>query len=234
MKKITLLLIAVLAAAVLLGAERQDMLKVNSDALTEELQKSAEPTPGMNLVWWVPVEFWKSVLLQDKTIKPEEANKIIKTLEPYTMIAVVRTDIGTFGAFNFHDKATVARNMKVTYIDEKGKKTPVKQARNVNKDALLMLDIMKPILTNAMGNMGKNFHFFVYADRDARGRRVMDPYKKGKLVVELARTRGETGGVIEFECPLNSLFVPRKCLKCKKEAHISWNYCPWCGKPLPK
>ena len=54
------------------------------------------------------------------------------------------------------------------------------------------------------------------------------------MVVTLAKAPNEIGGVINIECPVDALYIPRQCVPCKKKAHVSWNFCPWCGKRLAK
>lgn len=236
MKKLVLsmTLVALVGAALLSGAQPKKVTDIDADVLASDLQKSAEPTTGVNLIWWIPVEFWKASMLQDKSISAKDSQELIRAFEPYTVVAAVRSDIGTFGTFRFHSKESLQKNMAVTYVNAKGEKRVMRPAKNPDAKVQMLLQIMKPILTAALGDLGSNFHFFIYADRDENGKRLVDPYKKGKLIVTLARTPGETGGTIEIGCPVNSLFVPRTCTACKKEAHISWNFCPWCGKALPK
>ena len=227
---LSMTLVVLAGAALLPGAEPKKMTEVDIDALTTDTQASADPTPGMNLVWWIPVEFWKALLLQDETLAVKDSQELIQAFEPYTLVAAVRADIGTFGTFRYHSDESLAKNMAVSYVNAKGEKRLMHSVSKPDKKVQLMLQMMKPILTAAMGDLGKNFHFFIYRDRDEKGERIVDPYKKGKLEIKLAPMPGETGGAIEIECPVNSLFVPRKCATCKKEAHVSWNFCPWCGE----
>jgi len=53
-------------------------------------------------------------------------------------------------------------------------------------------------------------------------------------MIELKKTPGEAGGIITYDCPIDSLLVPRQCATCNKPMHSSWNCCPWCGKKLPQ
>ncbi|MHC4982055.1 MAG: hypothetical protein ACYTF6_02665 [Planctomycetota bacterium] len=235
MKKLALLCV-VLAVLVAVGiaAEKLDLAEVDVDALTDELQKSKEPTEGMNLVWWMLAEYWEADSLQDETTTAEERGEMLEVFGPYVVLGVVRADISPFGLCKFHDKRSVAGGLKVRYVDAEGKTQVLKPPAEEAKDLSMLLNMMKPMFGAAMGEMGKNIHFFVFSNRDKKGNTLVSPYEKGKLAVELEKTPGEAGGIVEFETPLNSLFVPRKCTDCKKEAHISWNYCPWCGKRLPE
>jgi hypothetical protein len=81
-----------------------------------------------------------------------------------------------------------------------------------------------------MGNLGKNFHFYVLSDKRNSSHRLIDPYKKGLIEIQLMKNKDDLINA-EIELPLNCLYVPRKCPN-GKDAHISWSYCPWTGKKL--
>ncbi|MCE5276807.1 MAG: zinc ribbon domain-containing protein [Planctomycetaceae bacterium] len=234
MKKLIVGIIVVAGVSLALAAEKKDLKKVDTEALTNETQKSAEPSEGINIVWWVPTEFWAASLGQSKDVSAADADKIITAIEKYLIVAVVRADISPLGGFKFHSQNVVSRNLKAAYKDKEGKETLLVLETDLDEDTRVLLDVIKPILKNAMGRMGENFHFFVYRGTDAKGRRIVSPYEKGCLTVEMKKVSNEAGGKVEFNCPLNSLFLPRTCAGCTKQAHISWNFCPWCGKKLPE
>lgn len=220
----------VLAPAV----ERRDPAKVDQEALIRETQRSAEPTEGMNIVWVVPVEFWKVVLSQDKTVADADRRNIIDALDDYVIVGVVRADIGPFGAMSFHGERAVRGALKVSFVDEKGKAVELKAPKEIDGDAQLLLQAMRPILAQSMGRMGENFHMLVYSDRDEKGKRLASPYDTGTLKVEMKPLGKEAGGVVEFPFPLDSLHEPRKCTQCGEPAHIRWKFCPFCGTKLPE
>jgi hypothetical protein len=81
-----------------------------------------------------------------------------------------------------------------------------------------------------MGKFGNKVHFYVLNDRSKSLLRLLDPYRKGLISVQLAN-RNDDQITADIEMPLNALFVPRQCPN-GKDAHISWKYCPWSGKRL--
>ena len=81
-----------------------------------------------------------------------------------------------------------------------------------------------------MGNLGSNMHFYVLNDRAKSVSRLLDPYRKGQIEIQLER-RDKVLMDGSIEMPINALFVTRKCPN-GKDAHISWKYCPWSGKKL--
>ena len=229
----TLLAVALLAA-MSIAADKKKIEQVSVDKLLEETQKSAEPTEGFNLVWWLPHEYWQATLLQNKDLTAKERDEFLKTLEPYFLVVVVRADISAMGAFKFHKREDVLKNMTVTYVNKDGKKMELAPVADPDEEVNTVMEVTKPILKAAIGKMGESMYFFLYKDRHSDGKRLASPSEKGKLVVELKKTPKEAGGVVAFDCPLNSLMVPRHCATCKKDMHITWNFCPWCGKKLPE
>ena len=96
----------------------------------------------------------------------------------------------------------------------------------------MLIGSIAPALGATIGSLGDNLQFFVFNDQTLDRKRLMDPGLPGGLIVELTGKEGRSLQA-EFEFPLNSLYVPRKCPN-GKPAHISWRYCPWTGKKLPE
>lgn len=187
----------------------------------------------MRLVWWIPVEFWQATLSGNKQVTAESISGMVATLSPYFMIAVVEADISPFGAMDFYPKEVILEHMLVEYTDDKGKKRRLHRLEKLDKDVELLQAQITPILSAAMGNMGKNIYFITYSDRDRKNQRISSPYKPGKLHITLTNTKGERPSTFLIETPLDSLFIPRTCAN-GKPAHVSWKYCPWDGAKLPQ
>ena len=221
--------LAAASVAQLGAAERKTPKAIDLDALIKETQRSATSTGGMNVVWVIPVEFWRVSATREGVLNEAQIRQISSALEKYLIVGVVRADISPLGSFKFHDEKSVLANMRVTYVDEKGVQQAFQLPKTIDDDAKLIIKAIKPVLSAAMGNLGDNFHLFVFEDRDQFGKRIASPYEPGVLRVELKEHRQEKGGTVEFPFPLDSLHVPRECGKCSKKAHISWSYCPWCG-----
>jgi len=226
-------LLALALVANLSAIDRKPLAEVDIDAFTEESQ--AFPSTGydhMCLFWWVPVEFWAVTLESDPSIDAATRNRMINALENFAVLGVVQGDIDDLGQFKFYDEATVKKNLQVVYADINGKKVAVTESSDIPADVNLLLTTMKPLLANAMGNMGQSLHFFVYDDVNAAGDRVVDPYQKGTLALN-AKTLDNKLVASELEFPLDALFIPRKCPN-GRNAHVSWVYCPWSGEKLPE
>ena len=242
--------LAVPAAAQDPGPQRKGIADVQMESLAQDSQKSAENTPDnhLNLVWWIPQEFWAASFAQEGSLTPAARDDLLRVLEKYSMLAIVQADVGTFGQFKFYDRAKVAGALEVEVESPTG--TIKLQASDADAELEPLIAVISPILASAMGNLGANMHFFVLEDRGQRSdsanasvrdsgagspgkpsdRRVLDPYEQNTIRVAIKTTAGERL-VARIETPLNSLFVPRMCPN-GKPAHVSWKFCPWNGERL--
>jgi len=234
MKKsvITCIIALTLVATSALAAEKKSMKDVDTDAFTSDtlLTLKGAGDSHVAMAWWLPVEFWEAILARDTTTSEVDKKNMLDTLSGVSLIAAVQADISSFGAFNFYSKDEVEKTLQVSYTDATGAKQILSVMETVDPDVEMLLNIFKPILGGAMGNMGNNMHFYVFSDQSKSKKRVLDPYQKGIINIGLKKkSGGQMYGVIET--PLNALFIPRKCPN-GKEAHISWEYCPWTGTSL--
>ena len=215
--------------------------KILADVVMDELVKDTQVNlkgggdnrGGDNrlaLTWWIPNEFWESVTSRDPTTSATDKEAILNAMSGITLLGVVQADISAFGTFNYYSKEEIEENIQISYVSSDGATLKLLPLKKTSSDLNIILSIIKPILEGAMGNLGSNFHIFVLNDRTSSGLRLIDPYNIGAIYVQ-AKGRDDVKMNANIELPLNSLFIPRMCPN-GKEAHVSWNFCPWSGKRL--
>lgn len=214
------------------AVERKNLKDVNTDTFSTDTQASPVDSGSdhMVLTWWIPNEFWEAILSKDETIADADKNAMLDALAGVSLLGVVQGDITRLAAFNYYSKEEIEKNIIISFIDEKNKKHKIIPMNLIKPDLEVVLGIFKPILSAAMGNLGSNFHFYVLNDFTGNSSRLIDPYKKGRINIQLLKRNNESLWS-NIELPVNSLFIPRICPN-GKEAHISWEYCPWSGKQL--
>ena len=201
--------------------------ELSTDELSEETQQVPPNTPDdyYALTWWLPYEWWA-------TLMEEDSEEMLAQLKPYTVIAMVEADIGPLGSFTYYSERDVAKTLAVSFVDPDGNRTPLEIVDDVPSDLALLIAMMKPVISAAMGNMGESLHFFVLDDQTSMGSRIADPYGNGSLEVSFVDHKDRSWST-QTPFPLNSLFIPRMCPN-GKPAHVSWSYCPWTGTKLPE
>jgi hypothetical protein len=179
----------------------------------------------------VPTEYWEVFLIKDKSVTEAQRRVFLATLDKYFMVGVVRADISRMGVFSFHGEQDVFDSIRIALVKPNEKPLLLKLLLKAEQEeAQRLVEFMKPMLRAPLGQLGENFHLFLCPNHDRAGRRYVSPYDSGKLMIKLGPLAQNKGGMLEFDYPLNSLHVPRVCTDCRKEAHISWSFCPFCGK----
>ena len=219
-----------LMAADLGAAEKKALGDVDSSVLIRELQQMSNDQ-GIVVAWWMPSEFWEVALSNEKSLTPAQMEDVMKVLRQYTFLAVVDGEVGG-AVIDFKDRAAVAKALSVEVRDGTGKGRRVVPVDPVPDDVQPLLTVLVPAMGAAMGNLGRNLHFFVYQDKE-KDLRIFSPFDPGSVVVKLSGRERRPDISLSIERPIDSLLVPRLCAN-GKPAHVSWTYCPWDGKKLPE
>ena len=215
------------------AVERKRISEVDYDKLLDETTVSAPCDDNhMNLVFWLPYEWWEALLAQDPTIPSSGKKAVLQTVKQYSIFMIVQADVSRSGVFRFYTKAEIAGQLDLTLMKKGAGLRKITIAKAVDPDLKVILGEFAPIFSAAMGHLGKNTHLYIVRNVDSFGHRQIDPYSAGSLNFRLS-TRNGTLLKTKIEMPLDSLHVPRKCPN-GKDAHITWKYCPWTGKKLPE
>jgi hypothetical protein len=212
------------------AAEKRAVTDVDSGILTQELQRTSNDE-GIVVAWWMPMEFWAVSLANEKSLTAAQLEEVMKILRQYTFIAVVDGEVGGV-AVDFQDRNAVAKSLSVEVVDAAGKSNKVAPLEPVPEDVQPLLSVLVPAMGAAMGNLGRNLHFFVFKDQ-VENARIFSPFDTGAIVVKLSGRARRQDVSLSIERPIDSLLVPRLCAN-GKPAHVSWNFCPWDGKKLPQ
>lgn len=211
------------------AVDRKPISEIDIHAMTQATQKviHEEKDKHLAIVWWTPVEFWQHSFtkVQDESVR----KSLVDAFSGASLIAITQADIEPMGVFDFYSKDEIEKHLVITFTDAQGHQHKVLLKNQISPELHGMLGFLKPMLAGAMGNLGNNMDFFVIDD-NADGKRLLDPYQKGLLSIDLQDRKGTTLHS-EIEMPLNPLFVPRKCPN-GKDADVSWKFCPWDGTPL--
>jgi len=207
-------------------AQEVEKHKIDINALISDTQKSSTETNKMQLIWWLPEEYWNAFLKEDKTMTEEGKEEFLKVLRPYILFAIVDGKIGPFGSITYKAEADIRNGLRLK--DSKGNYFRPLSEDQIDADTRSFLAMFKPYMVNIIGTMGENMHFFVFPGKNDKGQRIVEPKKKGEFTILLSADE------YKWRLPLSSLIPPKICPKCKEKCSGAWNYCPWCGTKLPE
>lgn len=220
MKNYTAIILLLLIS--LTGFSQEEGVDINQ--LIKETQIGSGDPKDIELIWWIPVEFWEAVFENEKTVTEEQKNSIIEVLKPYAIFAVVDGKIGPLGGVEYTPVDSIESSIKL--IDNKSKKHDPIKMKDLNADTQVLLNTMKPMLVNMLGELGRNMHFFVFSDVDKKNNRIADPNTEGE--VKLTFLSDE----FVWTTPLSAVLSSKQCPVDGAKMSGAWKFCPWHGAEL--
>ena len=198
--------------------------KARLNELNRETQKQGSRASRVTLVWWVPPEFWRAALSASGTVPADKVEQAVAAISDVNVFIVVDGKIGAFGSMTFEPQAELEKNLSV--MDSSGKAiaaVPDAKQPGATKN---MLAMMKPLVSNMLGEFGKNISFFVFEGKNKDGTRRVDPTKAGMLTAKLGEEE------FRWRLPLGSLLPAKVCPKCGETFPGNYGFCPFDATPL--
>ncbi|QNP40036.1 hypothetical protein [Lysobacter solisilvae (ex Woo and Kim 2020)] len=197
-------------------------VKVND--LTQDLQRSSQSIDSLDLIWWIPAEFWDVALANEQGMDEKTRRGFSDLFRTYTVVAAVKGQIGALGATSFESEADLRAKLQV--LDAAGKAYRPIAADKLDRQLSLLIQVMRPMFKNLLGEMGDNLQFYAFPGKGGDGRRLADPLGNGTFKVGLG---DET---YSYRLPLGSLLVPRRDPGTGEVFPGSYRFNPYTGTEL--
>jgi hypothetical protein len=223
----TLLLLALVSgssAQSVTAAGIPDPASQNFQGLVTEMQRTSQNAKTIDLVWWIPVDFWRLTAPSNPNVSSDQIEQFVRVLSPYTLIAAAHGDMGPFGGVTWTSDNTLRSGLVI--MDSSGHEYTPMALEQVSADAKNFAAILKPLLTGLLGAVGENLHFFYFPSLTQAGTPVADPRAEGSFAVRVGAQ------VHRWRLPLGSLLPERVCPVDGERLNGAWKFCPWHGKEL--
>jgi len=207
-------------------AQSNRQFEIDLIKFTQETQKMSQDHDKMNLVWWIPVNFWKETFKRDPSVSRKDAEEFIDAIDDYVMVAIVDATIDDYGTASYKSYYNIKNNLSI--LDRNQEEYLPLSSDKVSSEANELLSAFKPIMANMLGNLGQNMHIFLFPKKDSRGVIIDDPKTEGSFTVNSGSSS------YKWKLPLISLYPVMPCEKCQEECSTAWHYCPWCGTQFIK
>lgn len=205
------------------AASAQDQ-KLDVSEIARETQRISTEGGELNVVWWLPEEFWATSVAANTSVKPAQAQLFIKFVHPYLIMGVVSGKILTLGPPTYRTEAEIRGLIKLK--DSDGVIYPPLATDKVAASVPALVAIMKPGLAKMLGPLGENMNFYVFPGSRPDGSRICDPTTRGTCEVDLGDR------AFKWKLPLESVLPKQKCPMCEEILSGAYKYCPYDGTNL--
>ena len=198
----------------------------DAEGLIRETQQVDMRPHKIGIFWWVPAEYWDLALRQEGY----DRERIRETFQPfkrYNLFIIATGDMG-IGNISWSKEAEVKKGLVLR--DQRG--NTYKPLEEIPDDLRPIIEVMKPVFKNMMGNFGEGLQFIVFPMKDAAGNVFADPHKSSEIFLDVSESMGATSTTYAWRFPLTSLSPPKYCPVGKEKVEANWKYCPWHGNKL--
>ncbi|WP_298514668.1 hypothetical protein [uncultured Kordia sp.] len=221
--KQTLLCICLFTITFAFSQEEEIIPAKNIDlsAFIKDAQIMSKEKDAFKMVWWIPSKYWRLSLEDSNIVDSDRAyiDEMIDSFGKFTLVCIINTEINAYGSL---DK----KESTVRIKDQKGTIYKPLDDSLVPEDFKMTLSIMKPMISQMLGQFGEQLEFHVFPKKAKDGTLIANPLSKGKFTVLLNKKE------FDFMLPLSSMVEKKVCPEDDKLFNGTWNFCPIHGKKL--
>ena len=192
--------------------------KVDLMEMVQDLLITKKNNENLSQVLWLPIEYWEVALAESKLGDEETKQKIISTFNDYTIFSVVNVNV-------IHGEFKGIASVVTFKGTDNQIYTPIK-AEDIPEDVSSLLEGIRPILTNMLGQYGKEMQLNVFKKTNSEGNLIAGPLQKGQISLNVNDQE------FVYRLPLSAMVTKKICPKDGEILNGNWDYCPWHGKKL--
>jgi hypothetical protein len=192
MKKI---LMAALLCMACVGAQGADLQRLLLDT-----QRTVQEPGGFLMAWWIPTEYWAAVMQGNPSVTPEAIKRFEDALNSYMVVAVAAVDVGPMGGMTPRGRPTIEANTQLL-VD--GKPVAPLADKDIGADAQNFVAMMKPMMSNMLGQVGQGIEFLLYPNPPGEGMPKISAVGEGRF------SYSAFGHDFDWRLPVGSLLAPR-------------------------
>jgi hypothetical protein len=192
--------------------------------LVQETQQRSATAERVRLVWWLPLEYWRVSLSRGRSPRLAELEQIEAALRAYTVVAAFDGQIGAMGVVRWSSLEKLGGEIRL--LDGAGASASPLARSAVDATALEVVDSLRPVFANILGELGENLHFYFFPGRDAQGAPRIRPLEEGQFTVQIG------ADAYVYRLPIGALLPPKTCPVDGERWSGAYRFCPRHGRPL--
>jgi hypothetical protein len=214
------LLAACLLAWILPAAGQADLGRMVADT-----QRSRQEGGRVVLVWWIPSEYWVESNRGDPNVSAQHVKQLVGVVDRYVLVAVIDGEISPVGGVNAKPYDEIIKGIQL--VAPGGARFPPLGLDQLSPDMRTFLQVIRPLLANMLGQMGKGLEFVAFDGRRPDGGRLIDPRREERFTVVYNNHN------YDWRLPLGSLLPPARDPKTGENFPGNYRFNPFTGDRLP-
>jgi hypothetical protein len=192
-------------------------------ALNRDLMVTHNADGRLTMVMWMPEEFWRAAFSASNNLTGDAIDRYVAVIHPYVLVAVVDAQKG-ITAYNFTDGDALAA--ETTLEDSHGATYKPLALDDAGDEIRNLIQLMRPLISNMMGTLGRHFEFLVFSNADKAGNPIADPKASGSLIVHVGNLP------MQYRLPIGSVLPPVVDPKSGETFPGNYRFNPYTGNKL--
>lgn len=193
-------------------------------AILKDTQMLRKVDHHMTMVMWMPEQYWRASLQGNDRLTDKAKDEFFETLRPYTIVAVVDAEMGIGGAFSFTSADALKSTVRIE--DAAGNVYVPLDPQMVGGSMRNLVQVMKPLLTNAMGALGSSLEIMLFPASSKSGGPIADAKSEGFFTVHVGDSH------FRYRLPLGSLLPPMLDTRTGDTFPGNYHFNPFTGAKL--
>jgi len=215
--------LALLIFPFLVFSQNKPFEKVNIDDFITETQYSGDSAIDLEVIWWIPTEYWNVIFAQDPMASAAELDAITDMLNDFVVVIAIKGKMGVFGGITYDTNENIRT---LTEVNINGENLSMIEEDKITPDMVNFIGMIKPMMENMIGPMGENMQVMLFENPTNISLLPIDPYSEDELKFSL----GSFEKMVQL--PLSCLLEEKICPEDNESLNGKWNYCPIHGSKL--
>ncbi|MGQ0509276.1 MAG: hypothetical protein ACT4P9_01570 [Betaproteobacteria bacterium] len=198
--------------------------QTDTAALVNDTQRMHQEGARLTLVWWIPNEYWEASAASSSQSSPEQLKQLLAVVDRYVIVAVVDGELGTLGSVKARPLESIISAIQL--IAPGGTRFPPLGDDQLSPELRTFFQVMKPMLSNMLGQVGKGLEFIAFDGRRPGGGRLLDPRREESFTITFDGRRHD------WRLPLGSLLPPAMDTKTGERFPGNYRFNPYTGDRL--
>lgn len=198
--------------------------QTDMNALINDTQRMHQDGARLTLVWWIPNEYWEESAASGAQGSQQQLKQVLALVERYVIVAVVDGELGALG--NVRTRPLAELVSAIQLIAPGGARFPPLGEDQLSSDLRTFFQVMKPMMANMLGQVGKGLEFIAFDGRGPGGGRLLDPRREESFAITYDGRR------YDWRLPLGSLLPPAVDARTGERFPGNYRYNPYTGERL--